>query len=66
MRVSRLWFDEASDPIDLIEDRIKGTTRPVELNGRYPEPESIFSALDQVWKKYEDDIRQVLSESGLE
>lgn len=66
VRVSKIWFDDASDPIDLIEDRIKGTTKAVPINGRYPNQVAIFSALNQVWLNYKDEILQVLSESGLE
>ncbi|MCY0966138.1 DUF6731 family protein [Parathalassolituus penaei] len=58
---SQLWFDESADPIDLVEDRIKGITDPVEQDGKYPKIDSIFSALDAVYRRYADEIKQVLA-----
>ncbi|WP_292950182.1 MULTISPECIES: DUF6731 family protein [unclassified Neptuniibacter] len=66
VNMSKVWFDEDSDPIDLIEDRIKGSTDPVQQEGRYPVPESIFNALEKVREKNIEDIRLVLDEQGLE
>ncbi|WP_299197969.1 DUF6731 family protein [uncultured Amphritea sp.] len=66
VNISKIWFDDDSDPIDLIEDRIKGYTSPVRLEGRYPVPQSIYNALERVREQYLDDIRLVLNEQGIE
>lgn len=64
--MSKIWFDEDSDPVDLIEDRIKGSTDPVRQEGRYPVPKAIYNALEAVRETHLPDIRLVLNEQGIE
>jgi hypothetical protein len=53
--ISRVSVEDNEHPIDLIADRIKEKIE-VEIEGRYPDPESIYNALMSAKDRRQDDL----------
>jgi len=62
VRLSKIWFEDGTDPIDLVADRIKGHTQPIEMNGRYPSPDDLYSELARCKSEREEEIGLVLAD----
>lgn len=60
VRVGKVWFEDGSDPIDLVADRIRGKTCAIAMYGRYPLEKDILTSLDKVREEHEIHIRKVL------
>lgn len=60
MRVGKVWYDEGSNPIDLVADRIRGYTSEVEMEGRYPAETDLLAAMNHVRTELLPQIRDVL------
>lgn len=61
VRVGKVWYEEGADPIDLVADRIRGKTSPIEMQGRYPLERDILTSLNNVRMEHRQQIRQVLT-----
>lgn len=62
VRLAKIWFEDNSDPIDLIADRIKAKTSPIVMHGRYPDANELYLELARIKREREEEIRQVLFE----
>lgn len=54
-RVSRIKIEDSEHPIDLIADRVQ-EKMTVELDGRYPDPDSIYNELMAAKDRRQDDL----------
>ena len=62
LSIAKIWFEDNSDPIDLIADRIKAKTSPIVMHGRYPDANELYLELARIKREREEEIRQVLFE----
>lgn len=62
VRLSKIWFDDGTDPIDLVADRIKAQTQPIEMEGRYPSAIDLYSELARCKNERDEEIRLVLAD----
>lgn len=61
IRLAKIWFEDSSDPIDLIADRIKAKTQPITMVGRYPDSNELYVELARIKKEREAEVQLVIS-----